>query len=195
MKEKPVPEKLIQLLQEIRNNLKIEEKIVSRAIEIYKEARKKYALIGFSLPEMASGLIYIASLQENKPIPLYKISKITNIKTRIIWSVAATLNKNQIIGKVARVPDFVHLIKEKIINILPQKEFNEVIEIISKNIDNIKRKVGSASPRAIAGSILWILKKKKRISKKFSQKELAKLFETNEVSIRLVSKKLKDLNI
>ena len=44
--------------------------------------------------------------------------------------------------------------------------------------------------QTIAPAIVWIFSKKKILRKKITQKQAAKIFETNEVSIRNTAKKL-----
>jgi transcription initiation factor TFIIIB Brf1 subunit/transcription initiation factor TFIIB len=188
--ELQVPVKLIEKIEEIRRQLQLDTKIMERAIELYKEARIRNALVGYSFAEISPAVLFVASIMENQPIPLYKFANVSKVKKTIIWSAASSLYKAGIVKKISRIPDFISLIKEKLSQYLSEEEINKIITSVNKNINNIKRKAGGANPRAIAGAIVWIFSKKKILRKKITQKQAAKIFETNEVSIRNTAKKL-----
>ncbi len=188
--EVKVSPKLIEKIEEIRNKLLLDRKIMERAIELYKEAKSHRVLTGYSFAELSPAILFVASVMENQHIPLYKFAQVAKVKPSIVWSAVSSLYKSGVVKRVSRIPDLISLMKEKLKNYLSEEEMNKIINTVNKNVGEIKRKAGSANPRAIAGAIIWLFSKKKVLNKKITQKHAAKIFETNEVSIRNTAKKL-----
>ena len=185
-------EEKIKLYSEILN---LKQNVRDRIFQLYLEAKKRLAVAGFSFDEIVSGLIFVAGILENEPIPIYKISKVTGVKPKIIWSVSTSIYKSGITNKLIRIPDIISIFREKLYNKLSENEREIVQKTVYEHLDEIKRNAGNASSRAIIGAILWLLGKKKKVIRKYTQKELANMLETNEVSIRIAAKRIRNIII
>jgi len=171
--------------------LNLKSNVKNRIMQLYLEAKKKLALLGYSFDEIVAGLIFVSGILENDPIPIYKISKITGVKPKVIWSLSTSIYKSGITKRLIRIPDVVTILKEKLPSSLNEEEKQMVQKAINEHLSDIKKKVGNITPRAVAGAVLWLLGKRKILKKRFTQKELARIFETNEVSIRIAAKKIR----
>lgn len=190
-----VPIKLEEKIEIYGKILNLRSNVKNKIFELYSEARKRLALLGYSFDEIASGLIFVASIIENDPIPIYKISKVTGVKPKVIWSVSTSIYKSGITNKLIRIPDIFSILKEKLPQNLNDEEKSIIQKTINEHLDKIKKSAGNTTPRAIVGAILWLLGKRKKLKVRYTQKELAKLFETNEVSIRMAAKKIRNVII
>ena len=119
----------------------------------------------------------------------------TGVKPKIIWSVSTSIYKSGITNKLIRIPDIISIFREKLYNKLSENEREIVQKTVYEHLDEIKRNAGNASSRAIIGAILWLLGKKKKVIRKYTQKELANMLETNEVSIRIAAKRIRNIII
>ncbi len=184
-------DKIISEQEGIIKALGLNSEILQKSHEIYLKARRAGAIKGFSSKEIVAGTIFVACTLHSKPITIKDISRVSGISQRLIWSVASSIQKAGVVGKIAAVRGINNLLEHKFSGIIEEEEIKKLKRFIPKRLSKIKSLTGHISPSAVLGALVWLSSKKGIIKCKLTQHKISDILKINEVSIREAAKKIR----
>jgi len=183
--------RLVDLFYNYASKLDLGEDVVEKALSIYNEARNKRCIRGYSTEELAAGIFFVACVSLSKDISIRDVSQVSSKSEGIIWSVAKTLQKRGVVKRIAAKRNMVNIMVRKLSGIIDQEDLNKLANMMNKKLENLRKIAGHVSPRAVLGAIVWLASKRKAIKIKITQREISRLFNVNEVSLREAAKRIK----
>src|SRR5579875_1344649 len=183
--------KLVELHEQYASKLGLGYDVVEKATHIYMQAREKRYLRGYSIEEIAAGTFFIACVLLGKDVSIRDVANAAQVNESLIWSVAKGVQKRGLVSKIAPRRDMANMLRKKLMGKMDQDDINELTSLINRKSDSMKKLAGHVSPRAVLGAVVLLASKSRKIKAKMTQRELSRLFNVNEVSLRIAAKRIK----